>query len=248
MATLSQTAPARPMKTFAGPRGLVDKYFYFAMSLLFPVIVVLGFSRTINENLLHPAIPRPRILWVHAAAFASWVMFFLFQSVLVRTRHVKWHRFFGWFGVVLGAAMVPLGVATATIMGRFDTYQLHQPGAEPFFIIPVFDMAAFGTLLALAIAWRKKPELHRRLLFIATCVLLDAAFARFDFMFDHSLFLFCPDLVIGLGVVRDFLVNRHIHRVYLIVLPVLIPLQALAVLIWRSEAAGWVRIAHAIMA
>jgi hypothetical protein len=166
----------------------------------------------------------------------------------VRTRHVKWHRFFGWFGVVLGAAMVPLGVATATIMGRFDTYQLHQPGAEPFFIIPVFDMAAFGTLLALAIAWRKKPELHRRLLFITTCALLDAAFARFDFMFDHSLFLFCPDLVIGLGVVRDFLVNRRIHRVYLIALPVLIAAQALVVLIWRSEAAWWVRIAHAIMA
>ena len=248
MATFTQTAPARPINAFTGPRGFVDKYFYFAMSVLIPVIVFSGFSRTINENLLHPAIPRPRILWVHAAAFASWVMFFLFQSILVRTRRVKWHRFFGWFGAVLGAGMVPLGVATAIVMGRFDTYQLHQPGAEPFFIIPVFDMAAFGTLLALAIAWRKKPELHRRLLFIATCALLDAAFARFDFLFDHSLFLFCPDLVIGLGVVRDFLVNRRIHRVYLIALPVLIAAQALVVLIWRSEAAWWVRIAHAIMA
>ena len=248
MATFTQTAPARPINAFTGPRGFVDKYFYFAMSVLIPVIVFSGFSRTINENLLHSAIPRPRILWVHAAAFASWVMFFLFQSILVRTRRVKWHRFFGWFGAVLGAGMVPLGVATAIVMGRFDTYQLHQPGAEPFFIIPVFDMAAFGTLLALAIACRKKPELHRRLLFIATCALLDAAFARFDFLFDHSLFLFCPDLVIGLGVVRDFLVNRRIHRIYLIALPVLIVLQALVVLIWRSEAAWWVRIAHAIMA
>jgi hypothetical protein len=248
MATFTQTAPARPISPFAGPRGLVDRYFYLAMSVLMPMIVVSGFSRTINENLLHPAIPRPRILWVHAAAFASWVMFFFFQSVLVRRRHVKWHRFFGWFGAALGAGMVPLGVATAIVMGRFDTLQLHQPGAEPFFIIPVFDMAAFGTLLALAIAWRKKPELHRRLVFIATCALLDAAFARFDFLFDHSLFLFCPDLVIGLGVVRDLLVNRRIHRVYLIALPVLIVLQALVVLIWRGEAAWWVRIAHTIMA
>jgi hypothetical protein len=247
MATLSQTAPARPMHTFAGPRGLVDQYFYFSMALLFPVIVFSGFSRTIGENLLHPAIPRPRILWVHAAAFASWVLFFLFQSVLVRTRQVKWHRFFGWFGAVLGAAMVPLGIATAIVMGRFDTYQLHLPDAEPFFIIPVFDMVAFGTLLGLAVAWRKTPERHRRLLFVATCVLLDAAFARFDFLFEHKLFLFCPDLVIGLGVVRDLLVNRRIHRVYLIALPVLIVLQGLTTFIWRSEAAWWVRIAHAVM-
>jgi hypothetical protein len=236
------------MRAFAGPRGLVDKYFYFAMALLFPVIVVWGFSRTVNESLFHPAIPRPLILWFHGAVFSGWVVFFLFQSVLVRTRNVKWHRFFGWFGAALGATMVPLGIATAIVMGRFDTYQLHQPDAEPFLIIPFYDMAAFGTLLTLAVVWRKKPELHRRLLFILTCVLLEAAFARFDFLFDHNLFVFCPDLMIGLGVARDLVVNRRIHRVYLIALPVLIVLQGLVTLVWRSEAAWWVRIAHAIMA
>ena len=218
------------------------------MALLFPVIVYSGFSRTVNENLLHPAVPRPLILWFHAAAFSSWIVFFLFQSVLVRTRNIKWHRFFGWFGAALGAAMVPLGLTTAIVMSRFDTLQLHQPGAEPFLIIPVFDMAAFGTLLALAITWRKKPELHRRLLFIATCCLLDAAFARFDFIFDHSLFVFCPDLVIGLGVIRDLLVNRRVHRVYLVAWPVLMVLQGVATLVWRSEASWWVRIAHTILA
>jgi hypothetical protein len=248
MATFSQTVTARPMKTFTGPRGVVDKYFYFAMSLLFPAIVVSGFSRTINNSLFHPAIPRPLILWFHGAAFSGWIVFFIFQSVLVRTRNVKWHRFFGWFGAALGAAMVPLGIATAIVMSRFNTNQLHQPGAEPFLIIPFYDMAAFATVLALAIAWRKKPELHRRLLFIASCGLLDAAFARFDFIFDHGLFFFCADLVIGLGVVRDLLVNRRIHRVYLIALPALIVLQGLVTLIWRSEASWWIRIAHAILA
>ena len=248
MATLSQTAPARPMKTFAGPRGFVDRYFYFAMSFLFPVIVVSGFSRTVNENLFHAVVPRPLILWFHGAAFSGWVVFYMFQSALVRTRNVQWHRIFGWFGVALGAAMVPLGTTTAIVMGRFDTYQLHQPGAETFLIIPFYDMAAFGALVTLAVVWRKQPELHRRLLFIATCALLDAAFARFDFIFDHHLFLFCPDLGIGLGIVRDLLVNRRIHRVYLIALPVLIVLQGLVTLIWRGEAAWWVRIAHAIMA
>lgn len=208
MATLSQTVPASPMKTFAPRRRLVDRYFYFAMSLLFPVIVVWGFSRTVNENLFHATPPRPLILWFHGAAFSGWVVFFMFQSALIRTRNVKWHRFLGWFGAALGTAMVPLGTATAIVMGRFDTYQLHLPDSEPFLIIPFYDMAVFGTLLTLALASRKKPELHRRLIFIATCALLDAPFARFNFIFNHNLFLFCPDLVIGLGVVRDLLVNR----------------------------------------
>ena len=48
--------------------------------------------------------------------------FFIFQSALVRTRNVKWHRFFGWFGAALGTSMVVLGVITSVVMGRFDTY------------------------------------------------------------------------------------------------------------------------------
>ena len=247
MATLSQTAPAGAMKAFGGSRGLVDKYFYFAMALLFPVIVFWGFSRTIDQKLLHPAIKPPVILWFHSVVFSSWIVFFLFQSVLVRTRNVKWHRFLGWFGAALGATMVPLGVATAIGMSRFDANQLHQAGVESFLIIPLFGITAFGTLVALAIAWRKNPELHRRMLFVATCTLLDAAFDRFDFIFDHDLGFFCLDLIIGLGMVRDLIVNRHIHRSYLITLSLLVALQILSLYVWHSEAAWWVRIAHGIL-
>jgi len=54
-------------------------------------------------------------------------------------------------------------------------------------------------------------------------------------------------VLIGLGVVRDLLVNRRIHRVYAVALPTLILLQGLVKFIWRSEASWWVRIAHAIL-
>ena len=47
------------------------------MSLLLAAIVVAGFKRTVNENLLHPAVPRPFILWIHASAFTAWVIFFI---------------------------------------------------------------------------------------------------------------------------------------------------------------------------
>ena len=64
--------------------GLLDRNFYFAMSLLIPAVVAFGFSFTIRDNLLHPAIPRPRILYLHAAVFSGWLVFFLVQSILVR--------------------------------------------------------------------------------------------------------------------------------------------------------------------
>jgi len=225
----------------------VNKYFYFAMSLLIAAIVVSGFRITVNANLLHASIPRPLILWFHAAAFTCWVAFFIFQSALVRTHNLKWHRFFGWFGAALGTAMVPLGIVTSIVMGRFDTYAEHLPGAEPFLIVPFYDMAAFAVFFGLAVLWRKKPELHRRLLFIATCGLLDAAFGRFDTIYNHGLFFWCLDGVILLGVLRDLYVNRRIHKTYAFALPPLVLVQAFVTYTWLGASAWWVHIAHAIL-
>ena len=225
----------------------VNRYFYFGMSLLMAVIVVSGFRLTVNDNLLHPSIPRPLILWFHAAAFTAWIAFFIFQSTLVRTHNVKWHRFFGWFGAALGTAMVPLGIVTSIIMGRFDTVAEHLPGAEPFLIIPLYDMVAFGTFFGLAVLWRKKPELHRRLLFIATCGLLDAAFGRYDYILNHGLFFWCLDGVILLGVFRDLYVDRRIHKVYLTALPALVVVQFFVNYTWRASSNWWVHIAHGIL-
>src|SRR5438445_3040730 len=107
-----------------------DAYFYLFMSLLIVVVVAFGFSQTIDMNLIHPVIPRPRLLYVHAAVFTGWLVFFLLQSVLVRTRNVAWHRTFGWFGAALGAFIPVLGTAIAVAMARFNTTQLHQSDME----------------------------------------------------------------------------------------------------------------------
>lgn len=73
--------------------------------------------------------------------------------------------------------------------------------------------------MALAIDWRKKPEYHRRLVFIATCELMDVGIGRFDFWFNHSIFYAGLDCLILLGVVRDLVVDRRVSKVYLYALP-----------------------------
>jgi hypothetical protein len=250
---LERVAPAlSPEKklgttTVTGRNGILQRYFYFSMSLLVAAIVVAGFKRTVNDHLFHPAVPRPFILWIHGAAFAGWVIFFICQSTLVRIRKVSWHRSIGWFGAGLATVMVPLGVATAIVMARFDLVQLHMSDADAFLSVPFYDMIAFGVLIALAIYWRTKPELHRRLIFIATCGLTDAAFGRFDYLFDHNLFFACLDLLILLGVGRDLLVDRRVHKVYLYALPLLIVGQNLALYMWRGNPSWWQGITHAIL-
>jgi hypothetical protein len=247
MASISQTGAVRPAIGVTSRGGLVDKYFYLVMGLLTATTVVAGFSQTVEASLFHPTIPRPTILWFHGAAFSAWVLFYIFQSALVRTRNVKLHRTLGWFGASLGATMVLLGVLTAIVMGRFDIHVLHAPGVEGFLIIPFYDMVVFGILLSLAIRWRKKPDFHRRLLFIATIGLLDAAFGRFQYLFDSNLYVVCMDSMMLLGVARDLLVDRRIHKVYLYALPCIFIAQILTIYTWRSAAPWWMAIAHSIL-
>ena len=237
----STKSATNPGKTFLG------RYFYFCMSLVFPALVVWGFSRTVDANLFHAAPPRPFLLWIHGGAFSAWVVFFIAQSGVVRIHEVNWHRFLGWFGAGLAAMMVPLGVVIAIIMARFDTVVLHQNDAAQFLSIPFYDMIAFGACIALAIYWRKRPEFHRRLVFIATVGLMDAALGRFDYLFNHNLFYPCLDLLIVLGLVRDLVVDGRVHKVYLYGLPVLIVGQSLSVYMWRINPPWWQSITHAIL-
>ena len=251
MASASQAVTAtRSHRPFTGRNGLVDKYFYFAMALLLPALVVWGFSHTADANLFHAAVPRPTILWFHAAAFSLWLVFFLLQSLLVRTHHVVWHRTLGWFGLALGVIMIVLGDATAVVMGRFDTRILHQAGTDVFEFISFYDMFIFTIWLALGIYWRRKPELHRRVFFIATCCLIGAAFGRVPWLVTqtYNLSYACVDAVILLGVVRDLLVNRRIHKLYLVALPLLAVSQAITVRILATPPAWWVALAHKIFA
>jgi hypothetical protein len=248
MASTSHIAAAQRSRALTASGGLLDRYFYFAMSLVAAAAVVAGFGETVDEKLFHPAVAPPRILWVHGAVFSSWIVFFIFQSALVRTRNVKWHRLLGWVGVGLAAVMVPLGVATAILMVRFETYRLHQQGRFAFLAIPFFDIGVFALCASLAIVWRRKPELHRRLIFFATCALLVAAFARMDhaFLRVHSLMYLGPDLLLALGICRDLLVNGRVHKVYRVGLPAYMVAQLFVVYLWRVGPEWWLHLTHAI--
>jgi hypothetical protein len=225
----------------------LSRYFYFCMSLAMAGLVIWGFSRTVNDNLFHANPPRPMLLWFHATAFSTWVVFFIMQSALVRVGKVSVHRFLGWFGAGLASVMVVLGFTIAVIMARFDSVVLHQPGRGAFLSIPFCDMILFGACMGMAIYWRRKPEYHRRLVFIATCQLMDAAIGRFDFWFDHNLFYAGLDLLIALGMVRDWVVDGRVNKVYLYALPALIVAQNLAIYAWRANPAWWQGITRRIM-
>lgn len=223
----------------------IAQYFYLVMSLLVAVIVVYAFSHTAGQRLIHAVPRRPVLLWVHGIVFSAWVAFYILQSALVRVRKVKLHRTLGWAGAALGVAVIVIGFRVPVVMAQFaiDYLQRDVRAAHAFLAIPFLDMVTFTICFGLAVLWRTKPELHRRLMLIATCALTAAAFGRMNMIRSVPPlgFYFGVDALILLGAVRDLIVNRRIHAIYLTAIPLLAPAQAAAVYIAGNQSAFWLR-------
>jgi len=176
------------------------------------------------------------------------VLFFIFQSLLVRTHNVRLHRTLGWFGAALGSAVFVVGVSTGIVMSRFRIQYFHGERAVPNLAISFYDVAAFAVPFALAILWRKKPEYHRRLILLATCALTSAAFGRFPaHILPPGWFFVGVDFLVLLGVARDLIVDKRVHRVYAVGLPVFVVCQCMVLYTVLNNPPYWVNIANAIL-
>jgi hypothetical protein len=234
--------------------GWLRQNFYFAMALLIVAIAVYGFSHTFAPKLLDQPYPRPWILYVHATLVPLWLLLFLTQTALVRSRNVKLHRRIGTFGLVLGTIMPIVALVTAVTMDRLHIAHAEQNDFfPPFLIVHINDTTAFLTLFGLAAILRKNRELHSRLMFVATCLLTDAGFARFPaFIFPRfaitlGIAYAGVDALILCGVARDWFVDKSVHAVYRYALPSLVIGQVITTALFATAPSWWLSISHALI-
>lgn len=244
MSTIHAVALDRSSRV-RGVRRLVEKYFYLWMSLVIGAVVVYGFSHSIISNgLLTRSIRPPRLLWIHGIVCGVWVVLFIVQCALVSLRQVKLHKLLGWLVAGLGAVMPVLGFAITRVMARFEVASLHvDPNVRAGFLaVPFLDMTGFTAAFCLALLLRKRPEYHRRLIFLAACLLTGPAFARFPLNVPYLAFYTGVDGLILLGMLRDCIVLRKVHAVYMWFLPPLVVLEIGAIYIMVHKPAWWIPI------
>lgn len=250
MATGSAPVPVpipRDASTTQQLKRFLSRYFYFGASLVMAGLSLWGFSRTVDARLLHASPPRPLLLWIHGVIFSAWTVLFLLQSALVRVRKVSVHRTLGWVGAALAATMVVSGFIVSVVMVRFDVTVLHLNRVAPFLSVLWCDMIVFGACMALAIYFRKRPEYHRRLVFLASCQLMQAAFVRLPHIGSHDLSLPALDVLIVAGMLRDLVVDGRVNRAYRYVFPAMIVLQAWATYLERVDPCWWQAATKAIL-
>jgi len=116
---------------------------------------------------------------IHAIVMTAWVLLFAAQVWLVSAKRVRTHMKLGWAGVGLAVLILVTGYLVS-IGGPSHLTAKDLGGIPPlsFMIIPLMDLVLFVLFFGGAIALRKKPAEHKRLMILVAANFLPPAAAR----------------------------------------------------------------------
>lgn len=196
--------------------------FYVLVSAAAAVTVLVGFAPTFYLRGYLPMRPdQPPLsplLIVHGIIGTAWIALFLGQSLLVATHRVQIHRRLGVAGGLLASALVIVGVMTAVDALHRDVGPFGLDPRTWFLSVPLAGTALFGVLVGAALANRRAPETHRRLMLLATITLLNPALGRIVGgylgvgLFGFLLLIFLlTDVFVILAIWNDLRARGKVH-------------------------------------
>ncbi len=144
------------------------------------------------------------------------------QSGLIVTGRRRLHLVLGPIGGVLAGAIVILGAAVATLSVRFSP-QIYTDlgGAKRFLATMLVQVLLFGTFVGIGLVYRRRPDVHRPMMLMATIVIQSGAFGRLPYVENLTvippLYVWWPVLIFGaLLFVLQWGLNRVPNRWYLL--------------------------------
>ena len=220
--------------------------FYLAMAVLMTGIVVAGFWPSYFGPLLRGNAERHWVIHLHGAVFSGWMALLLAQVILVARGRTRWHRTVGRVGIAYGVLVVLLGLTVSVVAPVLHVMAGEWPRdqAAGFFLITFGDMALFGGMFGAAVAYRHQPDVHKRLIVLATIALLFAAVGRLPLGGSLAAFLGVWLIPLFIAIAHDRITRGSVHRVY-VVGAIVLPLVAARVFFEKSEA--WLVVGRAIL-
>lgn len=236
-------APARRVSRRA------EHIFYVGMSVVVIAIVFAGFAKTwfLRSYFVNPQ-PLPLTTIAHGIAFTAWVLLLLVQTTLVAAHRTDIHRKLGWVGAGLAAFMVAIAAKTAVMAVHAAVVCCDAAAARGFFIVPVADALVFAVLVGAAVVYRRDTATHKRLMLLATLMILDAATGRWPLRIIQTrpyAYMVILDAIILAVAAYDTIVRRQLARAYAWGVPLVIGVHIARELIrwtapWRSFASLFV--------
>lgn len=225
-----------------------EKRFFLIAGILFPLLVIAGFSKAYYLRPFFDLGPLySNMVRFHGVVMTAWILLFATQTWLVSSKRVRVHMKLGWAGV--GLAVLVLVTGYLVSIGAVEHQTAADRGGIPplvFLVIPIADLVLFVLFFGLAITWRKRAAEHKRLMLLTAANFLPPAAARFPV---ESLQALGPSWIFGvptvltiLALVYDTWRNGKLNWTFLIGSLVLIASFPLRMIIGGTET--WMRIAE----
>jgi len=248
MSTSASTAVASVSKPSRAPVWV--RGFFLGLTILMIGIVLTGFRAYFG----HPFLVRPWVVHFHAAIFSGWMLLFLVQVYFIYRKRRDLHIKLGNSGIWYGALLVVVGLmmAAASVPIHLHAGDRSRDELASFLLAPIGDMLLFSILFSIGIWYRKRPDIHKRFMLMATVSLLFAPIGRFPYMewvfqqgwLAFPLFLFIWLVPVLLGIGYDLWTTRRIHRAYLAGVPIMLIVFSR---VFFFDSPGWMRIGRAIV-
>ena len=152
--------------------------FYFGMAVTCGLIALLGFLPTYWAPLASGSLSVAPVIHLHGLLFTAWAVFFVVQAHLATSGRIARHRALGLVGISLASLMLLVGLAAAIHSVETQIAAGQGVRGRSFMIVPVTTILFFACTVAIAIAKRRRTEVHRRLMLVASAAILMAAVAR----------------------------------------------------------------------
>lgn len=159
---------------------------YVPMAWIAALIAAIGFSRRYFMPLAAGTFDAPAIVHVHGIIMFTWVVFLIVQVTLASRGRIGLHRSLGMLGISIGTLLVFTAAELAILqLAR----ELTEGGPSPReFVATLLSIdLLIAVVLVFAFANVSRPEIHKRLIAVATAVILTPALARIIQLLDGSL-------------------------------------------------------------
>lgn len=217
----------------SGPRRSL---LFVALSVLIAVVALCGFWPSYFGPLAGGRLKTEPILHLHAAVMVGWLVLLIAQTTLAARGRIEAHRAVGRLGIAWGMVLIAIGLLTAGVRSAAMAKKVSLDEAVAFLVFPALDMLLFALLFGAAVALRRRPAWHKRLMLAACTNLLIAPTGRMmpELEPTHgTLFLYDrPDLHLAwvalwlapllLGSIHDLLRRGRVHVVYVASLSLLL--------------------------
>lgn len=229
----------------AVPANAERRFFTWA-AIGIALIVFAGFARTWFLRLAFDDPPLYALLRAHGVVMTGWFVFFGIQVALVATRQVRLHRRLGVLGVPLAAAVVIVGVAVALAFARHATAGDRPPRLR---LLGLFfsNLFVFGVLVGAGIHFRRRGDLHKRLMLLASLSILPAAISRIPAAFIQApgtrgilVTLGLTDVCVMACAASDAVRHRRLHPAFVWGGSLILAFYPSAVLLVRTPAWIWI--------